>query len=169
MAHHQSDQEAHSKEGFHWLPEGMDVFSILLIILIIASVVIQLFYLILPRFFRTKLINIDLRVVDGKPAGIFGMSLSGLISIFFIFLTSLFGLQAGFYHPEVKSYETLENPEQRQFRHKELWSYQSYEYQSLILAAIWLGLNILMKTHRKEIMLEQEEQAAAGKAAGKLG
>ena len=65
----------------------------------------------------------------------------------------LFGVQAHFFTTKLKSYETLETQEQRQFRHKEIWSFQSYEYQSLIIAAIWLGLNILMNTHRKELQV----------------
>ncbi len=76
---------------------------------------------------------------------------STLMSSIFTFLTIAFALQAHFYTADKKFHETYESQEQRQFRHRQVWAFQSYEYQSLIIAAIWYGLKILMDTHRSKI------------------
>jgi hypothetical protein len=64
----------------------------------------------------------------------------------------------------------LETQEQRQFRHRQVWAYQSYDYQSLIIAAIWYGIKILMSTHRRktEVLLKIAKIEAEKRAILKL-
>ena len=86
----------------------------------------------------------------------------------FTFLTVTFGLQAHFYTSDKKFYETLETQEQRQFRHRQVWAYQSYEYQSLIIAAIWYGIKILMSTHRSKIEVLEKIAKIEAEKKGKV-
>lgn len=106
MGEHLSDKEVHAQEGFLFLPEGMDAFSYVLASIIVLSVVAQIIYMISPRIFKVKMIDLDWH--HERKGSISLFSYSGLIAIFFCLLTLLFGVQAYFYTSKLKSYETLE-------------------------------------------------------------
>jgi preprotein translocase subunit SecG len=132
----------------------MDTFSTILVVLIVISAAIQFIYMISPRKMKQYLEYLDyddrVEVVGGKKLSPPYCQNSTLMASIFTFLTIVFGFQAHFYTSDKKFYETLETQEQRQFRHRQVWAYQSYEYQSLIIAAIWYGIKILMSTHRSK-------------------
>jgi hypothetical protein len=128
----------------------MDTFSTVLVFLIIFSALIQVIYMISPRRLKNIMEHYDYDPVLGKRATLFNFQLSQIIAMTFTFLTLLFGGQAHFYTSDKRFYETLETQEQRQFRHRQVWAYQSYQYQSLIIAAIWFGIKILMSISRSK-------------------
>ena len=56
MSHHESK---HENESFSIIPEGMDTFSTILVVLIIISAAIQIIYMISPRKVKQFLEYLD--------------------------------------------------------------------------------------------------------------
>ncbi len=79
---------------------------------------------------------------------LFKFQLSGIIGLTFLFLSLLFLSQTEDFKYDRPEYYSNETFEQRQFRLRQMWTFQSYHYQSLIISAIWFGIKILMSINR---------------------
>eukprot|EP00347_Sterkiella_histriomuscorum_P009389 403341398 len=157
--HHEHQKHEEGPLGF-LVPEGLDSFNVLFISLIIISALVQIIYLLAPPKMKIWIESFDLKIVSSqgekKTHGFFSsIQRSTVFATFFFLLTLLYlGQTSNFQANEHQSYK--ETAEQRQFRHRQLWTYQSYKYQCMIITAIWLGIKILMNVNRKHREIENE-------------
>ena len=68
----------------------------------------------------------------------------------FLGLSILFLLQTSDYKSGQPDYQSNESFEQKQFRHRQVWTFQSYHYQSLLISSIWFAIKILMSISRSK-------------------
>ena len=147
------------------LPEGMDAFSLFFSFVIIGSIGYQVLYMISPQRIRKimEYYDFDSSAVR-HPFILFRVQMSQIIAMTFLFLAGLFFLQTNVL--EERKEEALSSAEQQNL-FQQVWSTQSYQYQSLIIAAVWFGIKILMAHSRRERETREEIskiEAAAGAA-----
>ena len=143
----------------------MDAFSLFFSFVIIGSIGYQLLYMISPQRIRIIMEYYDYDSSAARhPFILFRVQMSQIIAMTFLFLTGLFFLQSNVL--EERKDEALSAAE-KQNLFQQVWSTQSYQYQSLIIAAIWFGIKILMAHSRRERDTREEiaKIEAAARAA----
>ncbi|CDW75246.1 UNKNOWN [Stylonychia lemnae] len=157
--HHQHVEIEHTEGPLSFLiPEGLDAFSAVFIILIVFSALYEIIYLISPKKIKIWLEGID-QAEPKEPKDTRSFQMSTMVATLFGMLSLLFLWQTQNYKLEDQHDAFRETAEQRQFRHRQLWTIQSYKYQCFISMTIWLGIKILMSINRKHREVEAELQA----------
>ena len=138
----------------------LDFMTKFLIVICQISLVLLLFYLVVPMSLRRKLEHLDF---DGKLGGY--LSASGGSSIFFAVVLGVFKMQkAGI---SVSAEEKIhENHIEREFRLRQQFFADIHTYLAIVLVGIWLTMNFIMKVNRRreECQALIEGRAPADKA-----
>ena len=93
---------------------------------------------------------------------LFRVQMSQIIALTFLFLAGLFFMQSNVLEERKDESQSLE---EKRNLFQQMWSTQSYQYQSLIIAAIWFGIKILMAHSRREREAREEIATIEGGAA----
>ena len=96
------------------------------------------------------------------PFVLFRVQMSQIIGMTFLFLTGLFFLQSNVM--EDRKNEATSTTDLT-IIYQQMWSFQSYQYQCLIITVIWFGIKILMSHSRRE--RDAKDQLAKLEAAAK--
>ena len=56
--------------------------------------------------------------------------------------------------------------EERMFRHRALWTNQTYQYQCTLISIFWFGIKILFDITRKNRQVRQDLKELIGKEKG---
>ena len=131
----------------------MDAFSLFFSFLIIGSIGYQLLYMISPQRIRQIMEYYDYDSSAKHSFILFRVQMSQIIALTFLFLGGLFFMQSNVLEERKEEAQSL--PE-KQNLFQQMWSTQSYQYQSLIIAAIWFGIKILMAHSRREREAREE-------------
>ena len=143
----------------------MDAFSLFFSFVILGSIGYQLLYMISPQRIRKFMEYYDYDSSAARhPFILFRVQMSQIIALTFLFLTGLFFMQANVL--EERKNESMSAAEVQNFLQL-MWSTQGYQYQCVIISAIWFGVKILMAHSRRERETREEIakiEAAAGAA-----
>ena len=120
----------------------LDFFTQLCTVAVLVSLTIELIYLLSPRALKAGLEKVDCRP-DGKQP----VTLTGALAVTSIVAMASCMLQKNSYAKSIEE-KMRESRIEKEFRHRTQFLLDMHTYQFVLIATVWLSLNIVMKTNR---------------------